>query len=306
VIKTIIFEVQQLALGVRMWVFTSVADWFDEKRGESDHILDKWVEDSGYSQGAMIVAATTHSITTFGAGFVDVLRLGDGVKAGGLKGWGTDAMRFVAIFPAGKGANILKSVRGTAAAKLVADTGGPNCFWVASAKALRQVGQSSNGKLLSSVEDLAQSLGMHMDNLWTIPNLATGMSYLVRVGAKVGAIRKIVSLQDITRMVPGDGSVLMLAVRVMKGDKVIGGHAIYAFTDVLGRLRFFDRTVGASIGGSTRGIFASIDEIAPYYGATAIVPYEAAVIYNVYLKSIGFELPKLVIPILGVMAEKKS
>jgi len=86
----------------------------------------------------------------------------------------------------------------------------------------------------------------------------------------------------------------------------IGGHAIYAFKDVIGRLRFFDRTVGAPIGGATRGIFTSIEEIAPYYGATAIVPYEASVIYNVYLKSIGFELPKLVIPILGVMAENKS
>lgn len=287
-----------------MLYFTDIANWFDKNRVETDRILDKWVEDSNYNQGIMLVAATTHALTTFGAGFVDLLRLGDGVREGGLSGWGKDTLRFVAIFPFGKATNTIKTMKGTAVAKLIVDTGGPNCFWIASAKALRQIGQKYKGKLFASVEDLAKSLGMTMDNLWVVPNLATGMSYLQRVGAKVSVVKKVQAIQDINRMVPNDGSVLMLAVRVMKNNKVIGGHAIYAYKDIFGRLRFFDRTVGSKFGGTARGVFSSVDEIAPYYGASSIVPYEASILQNVYLKSVGFEMPRLVIPILGVMAEE--
>ena len=71
-----------------MLYFTDIANWFDKNRVETDRILDKWVEDSNYNQGIMLVAATTHALTTFGAGFVDLLRLGDGVREGGLSGWG--------------------------------------------------------------------------------------------------------------------------------------------------------------------------------------------------------------------------
>lgn len=71
-------------------------------------------------------------------------------------------------------------------------------------------------------------------------------------------------------------------------------------------MRFFDRTVGARFCGATRGVFKSADEIAPYYGATSIVPYEAATLQNVYIKSVGFEMPKLAIPILGVIAEEEK
>ena len=125
-----------------MWYFTEVADWFEKNRSETDEILDQWVEDSNYSTGSMVAASTTKAFTTFGAGFVDLLRLGDGVKEGTLKGVGTDALRFVAVFPVGKAVNMIKSAKGVSVAKLIADTGGPNCFWIASAKALRHVGQN--------------------------------------------------------------------------------------------------------------------------------------------------------------------
>lgn len=287
-----------------MWYFTDVANWFDRNKNETDKILDKWVEDSNYNQGVMIVAATTHAFTTFGAGFVDLLRIGDGVKEGGLRGWGKDSLRFIAVFPYGKAANKIKTLRGTSAARLIADIGGPNCFWVASAKALRQTGHRLNGKLFASVEDLARAIGTNIDNLWVIPNLTTGMSHLRRVGATVGPVKKVPSLRDIIPMVPNDGSVLMIAVRLMKEKRVIGKHAIYAYKDLFRRVRFFDRTVGAKFSGATRGIFKSTNEIAPYYGATSIVPYEAAILQNVYIKSVGFEIPKLAIPILGVIAEE--
>ena len=48
-----------------------------------------------------------------------------------------------------------------------------------------------------------------------------------------------------------------------------------------------------------------MDDIAPFYGATIIVAYEASVLSNVFLKSPAFELPRLAIPVLGVMATEE-
>lgn len=253
----------------------------------------------------MIAASTTKSLTTFGAGFVDLLRLGDGVKEGSLKGVGTDALRFVAVFPVGKAASMIKSAKGVSVAKFMADTGGPNCFWVASAKAPRQVGQKFKGRLLVGVDDLAVALKMPKNSLRVIPNLTTGMSYLRRLGAKTGAIKKVTSAKDIAKILPKDGGVVMVAIHVMRNGKVVAGHAIYAFRNTLGQIRFMDRTVGRALKSSTQGVYKSIEELAPVYGANALIPYEASVLYNVFAKSVLHETPRLVIPVLGVMAEEK-
>lgn len=288
-----------------MWHFTEVANWFEKNRSETDRILDQWVEDSNYSAGVMIAASTTKAVTTFGAGFVDLLRLGDGVKEGGIKGIGTDALRFVAVFPVGKAAKMIQSAKGVSVAKLIADTGGPNCFWIASAKALRHVSQKVNGKLLIGVDDLAAALKMPSKALWEIPNLVTGMSYLRRLGATTGVVKQVSNTKDIVKMLPKDGSVVMVAVHVMRNGKVVAGHAIYAFRNNLGQIRFMDRTVGRVLKSGTQGVYKSIEELAPVYGASALVPYEASVLYNVFAKSVAYEAPRLVIPVLGVIAEEK-
>ncbi len=283
-----------------MWKFTQVADWFDGQRRESEQILDQWVESSQYSQGAMITAASTKALMTFGAGFADILRLGDGVKEGSLKGAGQDALRLIAVFPVGKAASLYHSAKGLSIAKVVADTGGPNCFWIASAKAFAQVGQKFNGKLLASVEDVAKALGMNMNALWRIPNLVTGMSYLRHLGAQVGVVKSISSFREAERMVPFDGSVVMLSVHVMNGARIIGGHAIYAFRTVYGQIRYMDRTVGNGL----KGVVAHPDELCRLYAATSIVPVQAALIRNMFAKSVAHEAPRLVIPVLGVIASE--
>jgi hypothetical protein len=171
----------------------------------------------------MIMTSTTKAFTTFGAGFVDVLRLGDGVKQGTLGGVGKDVLRLVAIFPFGKTAQLYKSAKGVAIAKVVVDTGGPNCFWIASAKAFAQINHRYKGNIFASVEDLAKALNMSMEKLWKIPNLVAGIEHLQKIGAKVGKVMPVATLQDIAQMVPYNGSVVMLAVRVMKDGKVIVG-----------------------------------------------------------------------------------
>lgn len=289
-----------------MWVLTDAADWFDRQRGASDQILDRWVEDSQYSVGSMVGASATKALMTFGGGFVDLLRLGDGLKQGTLGGVGTDALRFAAIFPVGKAVSLLKTTKGITAARFVADTGGPNCFWVASAKALRQLHHSTSGRLLVGVEDLAKALGMPMNALWTIPNLATGIGFLQRLGVRVGTVTKVGTSRDIERLLPRDGSILLLAVRVEQAGKMVGGHAIYAFRNALGQVRYMDRTVGGNFNGAVKGTYKSVAEIAPMYGASALVPYEAALIHNLFVKSVLHEAPRLFIPLLGRIAEERA
>ncbi len=285
-----------------MWYFTDVADWFENKRSQTDSILDQWVEDSGYSTGTIIVASTTKAFTTFGAGFVDLLRLGDGISEGSLKGAGQDALRFVAIFPFGKAASMLRSAKGVTLAKVVVDTGGPNCFWVASAKALAQISHKHNGQLMASVDDIAKSLGMSMNNLLTIPSLAAGLTHLRRLGAQVGPIKPVSKIDDLSRMLPHDGSVAMMVVDVMKYNQRVGRHAIYAFRNSIGQIRFMDRTVGNGV----KSVFRSLDDIAAEYPqASHFLAVEAALIKNVFVKTFAHDSPRLVIPLLGVIATEE-
>ncbi len=283
-----------------MWYFTEIADWFENNRRQSDQISDRWVESSNYNEAVMIVASTTKAFETIGAGFVDILRLGDGMAEGSLKGIGTDALRFVAIFPVGKVTKLLSSAKGLARAMVVVDTGGPNCFWVASAKAFAQINHKFNGKLFASVGDLAKALGMDMGNLWKIPSLEMGLSYLKMLGAQIGPVKNVSTIRDIEKMVPFDGSVVMMAVNVMNRTKVIGGHAIYAFRNVSGQVRYMDRTTGSI----SQKAYKSISEIAPMYRASSLEPYKAAVVNNVFVKTIYHDLHILTMPVLGVIAKE--
>ncbi len=284
-----------------MLVFTTIANWWEQQRRNSNAVLDKWVEDSSYNNGVMIAAATTKSLMTFGAGFVDVLRLGDGAGEGTLRGVGEDALRLAAIFPVGTAARMLKSAKGLQAAKVIVDTGGPNCFWVASAKAFAQVSQAVNGKLYAGVPDIASALKMNMQALWQIPSLAHGLTHLRTLGARVGQVRAIRTIKEMESMVPFDGSVLMLAVRVVQ-PRGIAGHAVYAYRDMYMRIRYMDRTIGEA-GVAT---YRSLDELRPLYGAKAIEVMEAAVLHNVFAKTIAHDATRLVMPILGVIASERD
>jgi hypothetical protein len=287
-----------------MWYLTDVAEWFDRQRSESDSILDSWVENSKYSISSMVGASVTKAFMTFGGGFVDLLRIGDGVKEGTLKGAGTDALRFLAIFPVGKAVSLLKTARGVVPAKFIIDPGGPNCFWVASAQALRQVGQTYKGRLLVGVDDLAHALKMPMDALWRIPNLSTGLSYLMRLGVKSGPIRKVSSHQDIARLLPMDGRVVMIAVHfTAKRGYIDAKHAIYAFRNSFGQVRYMDRTVGKQ----SSVAYKNIDDFLKIFkNYSAITPIEAAILNNLFAKTVGAGVEKLFIPILGAIAEDRK
>jgi hypothetical protein len=108
-----------------MWVLTKVADWFDQTRADNDAWVDQylqpWVattlyEDSPWYRNVGVWAASgvLYSLnkftTTVASGFVDVLRVGDGMKERGW-GYGKDALRILMILgPAVRGARYAVSL----------------------------------------------------------------------------------------------------------------------------------------------------------------------------------------------------
>jgi hypothetical protein len=283
-----------------MWVFTNVADWVNGKVKRTDGILDNWVEDSKYSQWSMVTAASVHALTNFGSSMTDVMRLGDGVKKGGW-GYGEDAMRFVAIFPVGKAAQLAKSAMLLRQAKLIQDIAPRSgiCSWVGTSKALVQTGNKVGGRLLATVEDLANAAGVPVAKLSGISLEAMGHN-LRALGAKVGGLHAVRSIDEIVArgLLRRDGSVVLISVRSVRRG-LTGGHMFYAFYDAFGRLRFMDRTIGAA---SDR-LYATLEEIAKRYQFDEMAVRTAMPLYNVFAKHMGYQVPTLALPIKAVVAE---
>ena len=62
-----------------MWLFTDLADWWDEKKQESSKYLHEFVDEHD-CWWAIAIAGSVQTAMNLGGGFVDVLRLGDGVR----------------------------------------------------------------------------------------------------------------------------------------------------------------------------------------------------------------------------------
>jgi nucleoid-associated protein YgaU len=144
-----------------MWFFTEIADGFDRMVHEDEVFLDKWGTEAAAkslrNEGSfeLAAAAITYAgfkfTTTVSKGFVDVLRLGDGVKKGGW-GYGEDALRaLVVVGPALRGARLVSGL----VASVDANTSMGNCAWVAAARGARL-----SGRLFASIKDIARSAGV--------------------------------------------------------------------------------------------------------------------------------------------------
>jgi hypothetical protein len=74
------------------------ADWWDQQKHESETILTEWVQDNP-QWWAIAIAGTVQTSMDLGAGFVDVLRFGEGMA----KGVGQDALRLLMLLgPSGR------------------------------------------------------------------------------------------------------------------------------------------------------------------------------------------------------------
>jgi len=241
-----------------MLAASDIADWWSEQHRTSRRELDEFVDEHPNWFG-IIVAGTTATAMDLGAGLVDVLRLGEGIAEGGLKGVVQDGLRLLQLAPA------VGKLSRFALARVLVDPGGGICTWVGAAKALRQVGV----KAFASVDDLARAGGFQ-----SIQQLGGAYVYqltplLQKLGARVTSLGTPASLEAVNVAVRGESVVLFSVQWSRAGQQV--GHTLYAFRDLIGRLRYADRT------GAVVGTLAELERFytgiggAKVYGTAALV-----------------------------------
>ena len=232
-----------------MFGLEELADWWDGEKQKSEKALDEFVDKHPDWFGIVFATAAATSMD-LGAGFVDVLRVGEGVKEGGW-GYGKDALRVLSL--AGPAARLGR----LGLARVTPNPSGGVCAWVASAKALRQTGT----KHFATAQDLFKAAGHHSAPM----SMAEMIPVLKKVGAatkNLGEPKNIRYLEQLTSQNPN--GVILFGVSWSKG-----GHALYAFRDMVGRFRIADRT---------GTVVSSLSELERFYpGIGNAVPQGAAV-----------------------------
>ena len=217
---------------------SDLANWWDEQHRDYHKLLEDFVDENPQWWGVGL--ATVASVPTgLGAGLVDVLRLGEGAAEGGVGGWGTDALRVLAIAgPLGRGLKYVAKGGQAGLARLVVDPGGGVCTWMSAAKAMRHVG----AKVFATVDDLAKVVGRDVSRLgpvWSSELVAV----LRQLGARIKTLGTPKSLTDVVKAASNtkDG-VVLFAIKWTQRSGQPASHTIYAFKNALGKIRFADRT----------------------------------------------------------------
>ncbi|MBS1830226.1 MAG: hypothetical protein JST93_33300 [Acidobacteria bacterium] len=209
-----------------MWFFDDVADWWDEQKQKTEEILTDFVAGTN-SWWRIAIAGTVQTAMNLGGGFVDVLRLGEGIKEGGWRGFAQDGLRLLTL--AGPAARAGRSV----SRFFAPNPRGPICGWVTATQALRQTGV----KHFATVEDLVQATGRSASPGGVSLTEADGL--LRSLGAETRVMPGVTTMQEVAELArQNPNGVVMFGV--LWGDDT--GHALYAFRDMFFRVRIVDRT----------------------------------------------------------------
>jgi nucleoid-associated protein YgaU len=291
-----------------MWIFTEVADWFDNTRENNDKWIDSglqpWVgstlyEDSPWYRnvGIYVAAGTLYSLNKFtgavASGFVDVLRIGDGVQEGGW-GYGKDALRLLMfVGPALRGARmattaLIPALReaGWLTTMVTAVDATPrcgNCSWVAATRMLRWSGV----KPLAELSDLvkAQGLGGVADTGGAFADeLLPGLRNL---GARAELVtQQIQSMDDLASVAAKNPTAAtMFSVEWNMGGKSVG-HSLFAVRNIFGGLTIIDRS------GKAVQSLAELNNLYPGIGSATFYGSAITVDTSLIVRSIG-TLPTL-------------
>ena len=215
---------------VMMKLLSAIADKWDDQHAISDGELERMVEEHP-NYFAVVVATAVSTSMQLGAGLVDVLRLGEGVKEGTLTGVGKDALRLLQV------AGPMAKVGRFALARVFRDPQGGVCAWVAAAKALRQTGT----KHFATLEDVAKAAGTTVPKLGGVRSIAGVVPALLNLGAKVRGLGTASSMQQVAQAARNGKGVVLFGVNwVRQGETV--GHALYAYKNTFGVVMIVDRT----------------------------------------------------------------
>src|ERR1700730_14134658 len=251
-----------------MWVLTDVADWFDKERASNARFLENAAnntDDDFLGALAWLGIGLARVLNTgaggFAGGFVDVLRIGDGVKEGGW-GFGKDALRALALI--GPAVRVGRYALGLVAAVDATPTVG-NCAWVAASRAARMTGAQH----FATVGSLTKAFGLTVQETGEL-GLPGVRQIIQALGGEAKLLPSVSSLREgeaIARSNP-DGLVIF-PVRFMRAavqgrpggpflqTLIDNGHALIA-KSVGGGVFIVDRS---------GKVYRSLDELAKVYGA---------------------------------------
>lgn len=223
------------------------ADWWDKQKRETEKILTEWVQDNP-QWWAVTVATGVQTSMELGAGFVDVLRFGEGMAQGGVKGFGKDALRLLAILgPLGKAGGMLSRfahLRQIRLAVQVEGVNGPCTF-----QAVNNAMSILRGKnYFITVKDMAKAVGKPLSAIGTdssgLRNLGAHvhevLDFLISQGVKIKRFANPRSVDEVIRLAQGENGVTIFAIRCTTTRGEVIEHSVIAARDALGRVRFAD------------------------------------------------------------------
>jgi hypothetical protein len=271
-----------------MYLLGDLADWWEARRRETAAIMDGWMLDVGRTNNdfaivAVGLAATlTHTAMFVGGGFVDVLRLGQGVRRGTVGGVAQDGLRLLSV--AGPLARtfrlslrLLPRLVGPVTETLATSQSGA-CAWVAAVNALRRTGV----RHFATIAQMLEAAGITFSEAGQgIRSLSRLLVPLRALGANPVVLRGDTTLQELTTL---------LQSQARRGVAIFGigwpnpttqqsaGHVLVAFLEG-GQLRILDRTGRVvrsleeleAVGPGYHGM-ASAPGAPAYFGPAAIGP----------------------------------
>jgi len=239
-----------------MWYFTKFADGFDREREKAEQLLLKEADqDVDRWWGVRVAHASYYAInhTAFEvyAGFVYVLRLGDGIRSGGWRGWAHDGLRLLQILPIGrlakfgsKGLRMANRIRRVA---VIDDFPTKKiCAWVSMKQALVQTGV----KHAATMADLLEAAGISIEaaeGLYPSERAAILRSLGARVKTLLGDAERL-PFRDLEALVRRQkGGVVMFSIQfenVLRapGEAAMVGHSLFAYLNDLGEFRIVSRS----------------------------------------------------------------
>lgn len=223
------------------------ADWWDLQKRQSEAILTEWVQENP-QWWAVAIAGTVQTTMDLGAGFVDVLRFGEGMAQGGVAGFGKDALRLLVILgPLGRAGGMVSRLVHLSRLRLavqVVGVDGP-CTFQAVNNAM-SILKGTN--LFVTVEDMAAAMGRNLNTLARTPagDYALGawideLVGLIRSSAKVKEVTGLTNVQQVVGLAEPESGVVIFAIRAqIAGEAEATLHSVIAVRDALGVVRFAD------------------------------------------------------------------
>ncbi|MGO4406190.1 peptidoglycan-binding protein [Bosea sp. RAF48] len=226
--------------------FSEYADWWDKQKRETEKILGEWVQDNP-QWWAVAVATTVQTSMDLGAGYVDVLRFGQGMAEGGLAGVGKDGLRLLALLgPMGKAGGMfsrLIHMQRIRFAVQVQGVTGPCTF-----QAVNNAMSIARGRsYFVTLKEMAKAVGRPLKSItkdqFGVDELGAhvkqAMDFMIAQGVKVRQLQAR-SIQGVTQLAKSQDGVTVFAIRCVttRGEPI--NHTVIAVRDALGRVRFAD------------------------------------------------------------------